>query len=54
MGHSIGSTAHAYLNMPTEELRDLYMDSVEKHLVLEKSSQDESASTTSPELEQKI
>ena len=39
-GHSIGAEARAYLNMPTEELRVLYMDS-EKYLAIEKTSRDE-------------
>ena len=40
MGHELGSTKDAYLNMPTEELRELYMDA-EKYLAIEKTSRDE-------------
>lgn len=42
MGHGIGEEKRAYLNLPTEELRDLYMDA-EKHLAIEKTSRDELA-----------
>lgn len=37
MGHSIGEQVRAYINLPTEELRELYMDA-EKHLAIEKTS----------------
>ena len=40
MGHELGSTKDAYLNMPTEELCELYMDA-EKHLAIERTSRDE-------------
>jgi integrase/recombinase XerD len=40
MGHSIGSVAGAYLNMPTEEMRKLYM-TAEQYLAIEKTSRDE-------------
>lgn len=40
MGHSIGNVARAYLNMPTDELRKLYM-SAEEFLKIEKTSRDE-------------
>ncbi len=40
MGHEIGEQKRAYLNLPTEEMRELYMDA-EKHLALEKTSRDE-------------
>ena len=39
MGHAIGTVARAYLNMPTEELRELYMDA-EKYLAIEKTSRE--------------
>lgn len=59
MGHELGSTKDAYLNMPTEELRDLYMDA-EKYLAVEKTSRDELTELEkrkfkiSTEIEQKI
>lgn len=37
MGHSIGKVARAYLAMPDEEMRELYMDA-EKYLAIEKTS----------------
>jgi len=40
MGHTLGGVKDAYLNMPTEELRELYMDA-EKYLAIEKASRDE-------------
>jgi site-specific recombinase XerC len=40
MGHAIGAVAKAYLNMPTEDLRKLYM-SAEEFLKIEKSSREE-------------
>ena len=43
MGHAIGGVKVAYMNLPQEELRKLYMDSVEPHLTIEKSSRDEIA-----------
>jgi len=52
MGHALGSTKDAYLNMPTKKLRSLYMDA-EKHLVIEKTSQDEGLKV-SADVEQKI
>jgi peptidoglycan hydrolase CwlO-like protein len=39
-GHNIGEEKRTYLNMPTEELRELYMDA-EKYLAIEKTSRDE-------------
>jgi len=40
MGHAIGAVSKAYLNMPTEEMRKLYM-SAEEFLKIERSSQEE-------------
>jgi len=40
MGHTIGGVARAYLSMPTEGLRKLYM-SAEEFLKIEKTSRDE-------------
>lgn len=40
MGHTIGGVARAYLNMPTEELRKLYM-TAEQYLKIETTSRDE-------------
>jgi len=40
MGHNIGEDKRAYLNMPTEEMRELYIDA-EKYLAIEKTSRDE-------------
>ena len=40
MGHAIGGVAKAYLSMPTEELRKLYM-TAEEYLCIEKTSRDE-------------
>lgn len=40
MGHAIGGVAKAYLTMPTEDLRKLYM-SAEEFLKIEKSSREE-------------
>jgi integrase len=40
MGHSIGGVAKSYLNMPTEDLRKLYM-SAEEFLKIERSSREE-------------
>ena len=40
MGHTIGGVARAYLNMPTDELRKLYM-TAEEYLKIEKTSRDE-------------
>ena len=42
MGHAIGEEKRAYLNMATEEMRELYMD-WEKYLAVEKTSRDEKA-----------
>lgn len=58
MGHAIGSVSRAYLNMPTEELRKLYM-SAEEYLKIEKSSRgvlDEQAKELKvpPEIDEKI
>lgn len=58
MGHSIGGVARAYLNMPTDELRKLYM-TAEEYLKIEKTSRDEMDEQTqvvklSPEVEEKI
>ena len=59
MGHALGGVKDAYLNMPTKDLRDLYMDA-EKHLALEKTSRDEISElekkklAISTEIEQKI
>ena len=40
MGHAIGGVAKAYLTMPTEEMRKLYM-TAEDYLKIELSSRDE-------------
>ena len=40
MGHSIGRVAQAYLMMPDEEMKELYMDA-EKYLAIERTSRDE-------------
>jgi len=40
MGHTLGGVKDAYLNMPTEELRELYMDA-EKYLAIEETSREE-------------
>lgn len=40
MGHAIGSVSRAYLNMPTEDLRKLYM-TAEEYLKIERSSREE-------------
>ena len=59
MGHTLGGVKDAYLNMPTKDLRELYMDA-EKHLALEKTSRDEISElekkkfAISTEIEQKI
>jgi integrase len=58
MGHNIGAVQRAYLNMPTEELRKLYM-SAEEYLCIERTSREEienKAKTVKlpPEAEQKI
>jgi len=59
MGHELGSTKDAYLNMPTEELRELYMDA-EKYLAIEETSREELTKLEkgrleiSAEIEQKI
>ena len=50
MGHAIGGVKVAYMNLPQEELRQLYMDSVEPHLTIEKSSRDEIAEKQGKEL----
>lgn len=48
MGHNIGEEKRAYLRMPTEEMRELYMDA-EKYLAVEKTSKDEMAELTKGE-----
>jgi hypothetical protein len=53
MGHSIGEVARAYLNMPTEELRKLYMDA-EQYLAIERTSQDEVKDKLPSALEKKL
>ncbi|MFC1487255.1 tyrosine-type recombinase/integrase [Thermoproteota archaeon] len=57
MGHSIGGVARAYLNMPTDELRKLYM-TAEEYLKIEKTSREEIDQTTHtkvpPEVAEKI
>ena len=59
MGHALGGTKDAYLNMPTDELRELYMDA-EKYLAIEMTSRDELTELEkrklklSTEIEQKI
>jgi integrase len=40
MGHDIGAQARAYLNMPTEDMRQLYM-TAETYLKIEKTSREE-------------
>jgi hypothetical protein len=40
MGQAIGTVSKAYLNMPTDELRNLYM-SAEEFLKVEKTSREE-------------
>jgi integrase len=45
MGHAIGGVAKAYLNMPTEEMRKLYMG-VEQYLKLEMTSLEEKDETS--------
>ena len=40
MGHAIGAVAMAYLNMPTEELRKLYI-TAEEYLCIGKTSRQE-------------
>jgi integrase len=50
MGHAIGGVKTAYMNLPQEELRQLYMDSVEPHLTIEKSSREELAEREGKEL----
>ena len=58
MGHTIGGVSRAYLNMPTDELRKLYM-TAEEYLKIEKTSRDEMDEKSSqvkltPEVEEKI
>jgi integrase len=58
MGHAIGGVAKAYLNMPTEELRKLYM-TAEEYLCIEKTSREEiedkgKVVKLPPEVEEKI
>jgi hypothetical protein len=58
MGHAIGGVAGAYLNMPTDELRKLYM-TAEEYLKIEKTSRDELEEQKKeiklpPEVEEKI
>lgn len=48
MGHEIGEEKRAYLNMPLEEMRELYMDA-ERYLAIEKTSRDELANKQGPE-----
>jgi len=40
MGHAIGEQVRSYLNLPTEDLRELYVDA-EKYLAIEKTSREE-------------
>jgi len=40
MGHALGEQVRAYLNLPAEELRELYMNA-EKYLSIEKTSREE-------------
>ena len=58
MGHELGGVARAYLNMPTDELRKLYMVA-EEYLKIEKTSRDEldeksGQAKLPPEVEEKI
>ncbi len=58
MGHAIGGVARAYLNMPTDELRKLYM-TAEEYLKIEKTSREEleeqvKLAKVPPEVEEKI
>jgi integrase len=58
MGHAIGAVKQAYLNMPTEELRKLYM-TAEEYLCIEKTSREEiedkgKTVKLPPEVEEKI
>jgi len=58
MGHAIGGVAKAYLNMPTEELRKLYM-TAEEYLCIERTSREEIEAKGKvvklpPEVEEKI
>jgi len=56
MGHALNGVASAYLNMPTDELRKLYM-TAEEYLKLEKTSQeelDEKEGNLVPEMEKKV
>ena len=58
MGHAIRGVASAYLNMPTDELRKLYM-TAEEYLKIEKTSRDEmdeksSQVKLSPEVKEKM
>lgn len=48
MGHAIGGVAKAYLTMPTEDLRKLYM-TAEEFLKIERSSRDELDETAKAE-----
>ena len=41
MGHAIGGVKRAYLNLPIDELRELYSNSCEPFLATEKTSKDE-------------
>ena len=41
MGHAIGAVARAYLNMPTEDMRQLYMATAETYLKIEMTSREE-------------
>jgi site-specific recombinase XerD len=52
MGHSIGAESKAYLCMPTENLRALYL-SAEEFLKIEKSSKDELSGSTGNKEESK-
>jgi len=45
MGHTIGEQKRAYLNLPTDELRELYAN-YEKYLSIEKTSRDELSGVT--------
>ena len=58
MGHALNGVKSAYLNMPTDELRKLYM-TAEEYLKIEKTSRDEMEEKSShvkltPEVEEKI
>ena len=59
MGHAIGGVAKAYLSMPTEEMRQLYM-TAEEYLKIERSSREELDAATKAkgavtvEIEEKI